>query len=139
MVNRRLLIVAFAVIPFVLAACIPSLNTGGGKPKSEEFLAGAIVRGFPTNMPLYKNAQIVESYGGASGYGASYISDDGLAKVVNFYNQSLSELGWTTTSRQVSETNYAFDIKNEKSIGQVIVNIATDGKKTAITMSVGAR
>ena len=123
----------------VLSACIPTLNTNGGGVKSEEFTKGKVVRGFPADLPLYKGAQVIESYGGVSGYGASFIVDESLVKVVNFYNQTLSQSGWTVIAKQQSETNYVFEIKNDKNRGQVIVNTAADGKKTAITMSVSSR
>ncbi len=133
------MILSLATVPFVLSACIPTLTTNGGGVKSEEFVKGKIAKGFPQSLPLYKNAQIIESYGGVSGYGTSFVTDDNLSKVVNFYNQALPKLGWTVNGRQGSETNFVFEIKNDKNQGQVIVNTAADGKKTAITMSVSER
>lgn len=138
-VDKVLLMIFMASVPLVLSACSLQFAGGGGGPKTEEFAQGKVVKGFPTSMPLYKNAQIVESYGGSGGYGASFIANDNLAKVVNFYNQSLPALGWTVTPRQVSENNYTFEIKNEKDSGRVIVNTASDGKKTAISMSIAGR
>ena len=137
--ERKFLLAIFLVgVSLTLSGCLPTFS-GGEATKTEEFSSGRIVRGFPPDIPLYKNAQIVESYGGVGGYGASFIAGDNFAKVVNFYNQSLSVSGWTVSSRQVSETNYVFGIKNEKNAGQVIVNTAADGKKTAISMSISKR
>ncbi|MDP2632950.1 MAG: hypothetical protein Q8P25_04500 [Candidatus Curtissbacteria bacterium] len=138
LVEKALLVIVLAIMPFVLSACLPQLG-GGSAPKTEEFASGKVVKGFPDSIPLYKGSLIIESYGGTSGYGASFMSDDNLAKVVNFYNQALPQLGWTVNPKQASQTNYVYEIKNETNSGQVIVNTAADGKKTAITMSVGER
>ena len=137
--KKILLVLTLFSTAIALSGCVPKLSGGGGGPKTEEFVSGKVVRGFPASVPLYKNSQVVESYGGGSGWGASFITDDSLAKVVNFYNQSLSRLGWTVAPRQVDDTNYVFEIKNEKNIGKIIVNTAADGKKTAITMSIDQR
>lgn len=131
-----LLVLGFFFVPILLSGCIPSLGGGGRAPAAGEFVKGGIVKGFPGNIPLYKEAVVVESYGDKDSFGASFVTSDDLAKVVNYYNTALGTLGWNSELRQVSETNYLFDIKSGALGGVIIVNTASDGKKTAITVSV---
>ena len=84
-------------------------------------------------------ARVLESYGNNGAFGASFISDDDLDKVVKFYDQSLKKLGWESSQHRQSETNYVFEVKNSAYRGSVIVNTAADGKKTVITIAVLAR
>src|SRR3990167_3686882 len=99
-----LLIFALFLIPIALSGCFPSLGGGGRAPAAGEFVKGGIVKGFPGTVPLYKEAVVVESYGDKDSYGASFITSDDLAKVVNYYNTALGTLGWNSELRQVSET-----------------------------------
>lgn len=140
MKKRLFLIIAMSV---ALSGCIPSAfiggsNSGAVEGKAGVYIKGKAVRGFPS-LPLYPKAKLVESYGANSSFGATAISNDGLAKVVDFYSQSLPQLGWEPKLSQNSATNYVFEIKNSKQEGVVIVNTADDGKKTAITISVAPR
>lgn len=138
--GKKIILISFLVVStFLLTGCVPKLNTTGGGVKSEEFAKGKVVRGFPQDLPLYKGAVVIESYGGVSGYGASFITDDSLNKVVNFYNLGLAQLGWTVEVKKQSDTNFIFEIKNDKNQGRVIVNTAADGKKTAITVTISGR
>ncbi|MEK7581577.1 MAG: hypothetical protein AAB512_04825 [Patescibacteria group bacterium] len=123
-----------------LSACLPNLGgaSSGDQSKPGLFLKGRAGKNFPA-LPLYPKAKIVESYGSDSSYGASAITDDNIAKVVEFYNNSLGSLGWEFKFVQNSETNYSYDIKNNKQAGTVTINTAADGKKTAITLSVSPR
>lgn len=123
----------------ILSACVPNIGTKTKAPTGGEFVKGDVVRGFPENLPLPKNAQTVESYGATDAFGASFISSEPLAEVINFYNTSLVQLGWQSTLTQKSETNYVFTIKNDTHSGTVSVNVASDGKKTAITAEVAVR
>lgn len=134
-----LLPIIVVFIPITLSACVPNLGTKSKAPSAGEFVKGAVIKGFPSDLPLYDKAQTVESYGSKDAFGASFIADADLAKVVNFYNASLPKLGWQSVLSQRSQTNYVFDIKNDTLAGSVIVNVASDGKKTAITMAIAAR
>lgn len=67
------------------------------------------------------------------------LAGDDFAKVVKFYNDSLSKLGWETKAMKQSEESYVFDVKNAQNAGSVIVNVAADGKKTAISMFTSPR
>lgn len=132
----RLAILAI-LVPLVLTGCIPRVGTSR-QEGSGEYVEGKVVEGFPP-LPLYEGAQVVESYGYGGAWGAIFITGDDLGKVVNFYNDSLPKLGWDVQVNAKSEANYVFEIKNVQNKGEVIVNIAADGKKTAITMAVGPR
>lgn len=125
-------------VPLVLAACLPRIGGGGEEAAKEEYLKGKVVSGFP-NVPLYPKAQVIESYGDKNSYGASFFVDDDLKRVLDFYNSSLAATGWEASESQKAADNYIFDIKNTDYRGQVIVNTASDGKQTAITISVAAR
>lgn len=140
MIKRIFLIFSMSA---VLSGCIPSAFIGGSNSSAVEgkvgaFIKGKAVKGFPA-LPLYPKAKLLESYGANSSYGATAVSGDELSKVVDFYSQSLPQLGWDPKLVQNSETNYVFEIKNSKQQGVVIVNTAADGKQTAITISVAPR
>lgn len=137
---KKFLIVGILIlVPLVLGGCIPSVNTGGSRSQSSpEYAQGAIVEGFPS-LPLYEEAVVIESFGFNGKYGAAFVVDESLAKVVSFYSGSLKNLNWDVNLVQNSGTNYVFEIKNSGTKGEVIVNTASDGKKTAITMSVEPR
>ena len=139
-VSKHLSLFAILAISLFLSGCSLGIGGGGGAkvPAAGEFVKGAVVKDFP-NLPLFQDAQVIESYGSTSAYGASFIAKESLAKVVNFYNSSLPQLGWQVNVSQSSSTNYVFDIKDETYTGSVIVNTASDSRSTAITMSVAAR
>ena len=126
-------------VPLFLAACLPRIGGGGQETAvKEEYLKGKVVSGFP-NVPLYPKAQVIESYGNKSSYGASFFVDEDLKKVLDFYRSSLVSTGWEASENQKATDNYVFEVKNKDYRGQVIVNTASDGKQTAITISVAAR
>lgn len=137
---KKFFLLSFVVfIPIVLSACIPMLNTGESAEKKGEFAKGKMVKGFGGNVPLYKEAQVIETFANDSSYGGSFISDDNLQAVLKYYQEVLPQLGWESQVREVSQTNYVFDIKNGELRGEVIINVAGDGKKSAITIAVSQR
>lgn len=125
------------LVSLLLTGCLPKVGTSG-QEGSGEYIKGEVVGGFPP-LPLYEGAQVVESYGYQGAFGATFMTGDDLGKVVNFYNDSLPKLGWDMVVNARSQTNYVFEVKNVQSSGEIIVNTAADGKKTAITMAVGPR
>ncbi len=133
----RLLLLLF-IIPLVLTGCLPKIGLGGGESPKEEYLKGKVVGNFP-NIPLYPKSRVIESYGFNDTFGSSFAIDEDLKKVIEFYNNSFPLLGWEFASRQVSNDNFAYDVKSEKYQGQVVVNTAADGKQTAITISLSPR
>lgn len=128
------------IASLVLGGCVvPSIGRfGRSSSGGQEYLKGAIVGDFP-NLPLYPKARVIESYGADGLWGANFLVDEELAKVVNYYNDSLPKLGWETKLTKEAETNFLFEVKNAKQTGLVIVNTAHDGKKTAITVTVEPR
>lgn len=131
-------IAVILLIPLVLAGCVNFGVGGGGSNPQGEFLQGGVVKGFPS-VPVYPKSQIGETYGDGSVFGASLVSGDSLAKVLDFYNNNLVKDGWETNLNQLAEANYEFLIKNASYEGKVIVNKTADGKKTAITISLSVR
>lgn len=127
------------LIPVVLAGCVGGIGVGnsGSNPQGE-FVQGGVVKGFPP-LPVYPKAQIGETYGDGMVFGASLVTGDKPAKVLDFYNKALVQDGWETNLSQPAETNYQFLIKNAAYQGKIIVNVATDGRKTAITVSLAKR
>lgn len=125
------------LVSFILSGCLPKIGTSG-QEGTGEYVRGEVVGGFPS-LPLYEGAQVVESYGYQGAFGATFMSGDDLNKVVKFYHESLPKLGWDVVVNARSQTNYVFEIKNAQSSGEIIVNTAADGKKTAITMAVEPR
>lgn len=135
--KKRLVI--FLTLGLILSGCLPSLKIGGGQGAADdEFVKEKVIGGFP-NLPLYPEAKAVESIIREGALGAVFISSDDLAKVTNFYNSSLGTLGWEFNVKQVSDKNFVFEIKNDQYTGAIIVNIAADGKKTAITYNLDPR
>jgi len=137
-VRRTLILGVLMMIPFVLSGCLPAVGPATNQQGTGEFVKGAVAKGFPS-VPLVSKATILESVADKESFGLSAISDNDLGSVVKFYNDSLKQLGWDAQITKQSETNYVFDIKNDKSQGSVIVNTASDGKKTAITIFVAPR
>lgn len=137
LLRRLSFLLALGLLPVLLAGCMP-LSGSSDAPSSHTYTKGAVVKGFPP-LPLYPKSQVVESYSFGGNMGASFISADGLAKVVNFYSQSLSTLGWEQNLFKQNDSNYLFEIKNEKFTGTVVVNTASDGKKSAISFFVFPR
>jgi|SRR3972149_5976578 len=122
---------------FILSGCLPNIGGGGPPQNEEEFVKGKIVRGFPA-LPYYENAKIIESYGRSENYGATLVTNDDLAKVVNFYQDALEKLGWDATVSG-SGTNFVFDIKNAEKTGSIIINTAADNRRTVITIAISPR
>lgn len=120
---------------FVLSGCVPQLGGGNTAGAKDEYARRAFAPGFPP-VPLYKSAQVVESYGFEGKFGASLVSGDDLSSVTKFYSQSLPALGWDTNVSAGQANSLTFNIKNQTQQGTVIVNTAADGKMTAITMSI---
>lgn len=116
---------------------MPSFNSSS-QSKGIEFLKGETVKGFP-KLPLYQEAKIIETYGSSVGYGASAFTDDDISKVLEFYETSLGSAGWEYTLKQKEKDNYVYSVKNSQYEGLIILNTASDGKRTAITLSVSQR
>ncbi len=127
-------VVLITLASLVLAGCLPTVVRNSASGATGEFVKGQVIGGFP-NLPLYPKAQVLETYGSKEGYGGSFVTQDALAKVVNFYSPALSQLGWEILLRQKSQTNYVYEIKNNTYTGEVIINTAADGKQTAITVA----
>ena len=136
MIKRIFLVLVSSVI---LAGCLPSIAGRGRSQGGEgQFVKGKVVEDFP-NLPLYPKAKIIESYGSGGMYGASFVVDEKLERVVSFYNDSLRASGWDAQLKKQSETNYIFEIKNAPNSGQIIINTAANSQKTAITVSIEPR
>lgn len=127
------------LMSIVLSACFHTVGTSGTASEKGEFAKGEIVKGFGANVPLYKEAQVIETYGSEDNYGGAFISEDSLSRVLKFYEEVLPKLGWEAERQSQSETNHVFDIRNQEYRGSVIVNVAADGKSTAITIAVSKR
>ena len=123
---------------FLLAGCIPKLSNDGTVVSQSEFIKGKAVSGFP-NMPRYPKSQLLESINDNNFYGASFISEENIQKVVDFYSNFLPQTGWESTFVKKTETNYVFEVKNADYSGEVIVNTASDNKSTAISVFVEPR
>lgn len=137
--KKFLSVAALFLTSIVLSACIPTIGVGDGADEKGEFVEGKIARGFPDNLPLYEDSVTLESYGDGDSFGGSFISQDLTSEVLKFYQQALPALGWETELTSPSATYYIFSIKNQDWRGSVIVNVADDGKKTAVTIAVSKR
>ncbi len=135
MIKRFLLVFVLAI---ALGGCFPGVGGKTNSSKGTDFVKGGAVAGFP-NLPFYEKAKIIETYGSGGGYGGSAITDDEISKVVEFYNKNLGLAGWEFNLRQKETNHFIFDVNNSQYQGMIIVNVASDGKKTAITLSVSKR
>jgi len=135
MIKKIIIVFAFS---FLLAGCIPKLSNDGTVTSQSEFVKGKAVSGFP-NIPRYPKSQLLESINDNNSFGASFISEESFQKVVDFYSSSLIATGWESIPIKKTETNYAFEIKNAAYSGEVIINTASDGKSTAISVFVEPR
>lgn len=127
------------VISLILSGCLPGVKSKGGPKAEGEFAKGQIVRGFP-NVPLFPEAKVIESYGSKEkNFGASFVVAEDLVKVVNFYGPALTQTGWQNTLKKNSDSNYNYEINNDEFRGGVIINTASDGRRTAISVSVEPR
>jgi hypothetical protein len=133
---KRLLLVF--VLAAALGGCMPGIGGTTNSAKGTDYLKGGAVSGFP-NLPFYQKAKVLETYGSGAGYGGSAITDDDISKVVEFYNKNLGTAGWEFNLRQKEANDFVFNVNNSQYQGVVIVNVASDGKKTAITLSVSKR
>lgn len=136
--NRMKKLLIFLVFPLILSGCFGNLASSSKKTPKEDYVSGQVIKDFPP-VPLYPKAGVIESYGYKNNFGASFMSGDDLEKVIKFYKEALGTLGWENSLKKRSETNFVFIIKNKNYTGELIVNTAADGKKTAITTYVSPR
>ena len=130
MIKKLIIVLAFS---FFATGCIPKLGSDGTVVSQSEFIKAKAVSGFP-NIPRYPKSQLLESINDNNSYGASFISEENIQKVVDFYSSSLAATGWESTLVKKAQTNYVFEIKNAAYSGEVIVNTASDCKNSAIAV-----
>ena len=135
MIRKILIVLAFA---FFATGCLPRLGNGGGATSQSEFAKAKPVSGFP-NMPRYPKAQLLESIDDKDSFGASFIVDEELQKVVDFYFGSLPQFGWEVTDIKKTDSRNVFEVRNAQYSGEVIINTAADSKSTAISVFVEPR
>ena len=135
MIQKIIIVLAFS---FFATGCLPRLASEDGVTSLSEFIKGKAVSGFP-NVPRYPKSQLLESINDNNSFGVSFISEDNIQKVVDFYTSSLPQTGWESTFVKKTETNYVFEIRNATYSGEVIVNTASDGKSTAIAVFIEPR
>src|SRR3989338_1537227 len=120
---RKIIFLVLLLVPLVLTACLPKIGSSTAPVSSNEFVKGSSVKGFPA-VPLIPKSKALESYGNNGNFGASFISDEKLSKVIKFYDESLKKLGWEATLQKRSEINYVYNIKNASQEGSIIINTA---------------
>ena len=137
--KKFLVLATLFLTSIVLSACFHTIGTSGTASEKGEFAKGRLVEGFGANVPLYKEAVPVETYASEDAFGGSFMSEDSFSKVFKYYQETLPKLGWEMEVGSQSESNYVFDIRNQEYRGSVIVNVAADGRSTAITIAVSKR
>ena len=135
MIKKLIIVLAFS---FFATGCIPRLGNDGTVVSQSEFIKGKAVSGFP-NVPRYPESQLLESINDNNSYGASFISEENIQKVVDFYSNFLTQTGWESALVKKTESNYVFEVKNADYSGEVIVNTASDNKNTAISVFIEPR
>src|SRR3990167_3732295 len=135
MIKKIIIVLLFS---FFASGCLPKFTSDEGVQSQSEFIKGKPVSGFP-NLPRFPKSQLLESVNDNNSFGASFISEENIQKVVDFYSSSLTATGWESTLVKKSQTNYAFEVRNADFSGEVIVNTASDNKSTAISVFVEPR
>jgi len=135
MIKKAIIMLAFS---FFATGCIPKLGNDGTVVSQSEFIEGKAVSGFP-NMPRYPKAQLLESIDDKGSFGASFIVDEELQKVVDFYFGSLPQFGWEVTNIKKADSRNVFEVRNAQYSGEVVINVASDSKSTAISVFVEPR
>lgn len=133
----RNLIIVF-IFSFLVSGCIPRLQTDDNQVSQGQFIKGKAVSGFP-DMPRYPEAQLLESIDDKGSFGASFIVDEDIQKVIDFYNQSLPQFGWEVTNLKKTDSQNVFEVRNAEYNGELIINTASDSKSTAISVFVEPR
>ena len=90
-------------------------------------------------MPRYPKSQLLESINDKNSFGASFIVDEELQKVVDFYFGSLPQFGWEVTDIKKTDSRNVFEVRNAQFNGEVIINTASDSKSTAISIFIEPR
>jgi len=135
MIKKVIVVLAFS---FLVSGCIPNLQTDDAEVSQSQFIKGKAVAGFP-DMPRYPKAQLLESIDDKGSFGASFIVDEELQKVVDFYFGSLPQFGWEVTDIKKTDSRNVFEVRNAQYSGEVIINTASDSKSTAISVFVEPR
>ncbi|MCR4324289.1 MAG: hypothetical protein NUV69_01230 [Candidatus Curtissbacteria bacterium] len=135
---KKLYLIVFIISPLVLSGCLPKIGGGEKKAEADQFVQGSVVPSFPQTVPLYKDAKTVESFESMDSWGASFVTEEDLNKVVEFYGTSLPALGWEADLKK-NASYFTYNIKNEQYVGTIVINKASDGKRTAILASLTTR
>lgn len=136
---KKLLLVV--VLSFMLSGCYGGFfgkTPSAQKLEPGEFLRGRVASGFPA-LPLYPESKLVESYNDKGSYGATAFTKDDIGKVVEYFDENLSLLGWKFVKTQGPGAGYTFNVENQSRRGWVIINYAIDGKTVGITYAVTKR
>lgn len=135
MIKKIIIVISLS---FFTTGCLPRFASDDGVPSQSEFIKGKAVSGFP-NMPRYPKSQLLESINDNDSFGVSFITEEDIAKVVDFYSSFLPQTGWESTFIKKTEANYVFEVKNADYSGEVIISTASDNKSTAISVFIEPR
>lgn len=135
------MVITVLVIPVILSGCLPAVGPSDGGVEingKNTFAKGAVVANFPP-VPIYPEAVVIESYSSNGNFGASFVTKEGIDKVISFYQEAFVSLGWENNLTRQTANNYLFEIRNATKKGSVIINTASDSKSTAITVALSPR
>jgi len=135
MIKKIIIVLLFS---FFASGCLPKFTSDEGVQSQSEFIKGKAVSGFP-NLPRYPKSQLLESINDNNSFGVSFISEEDIQKVVDFYSSSLPQTGWESTFFKKTETNNVFEVKNADFSGEIIISTASDNQSTAISVFVEPR
>lgn len=133
--QTKLYLLVVLASPILLSGCIPGGNGLSVVSSTEKsgFVQGAAVKNFP-GIPVYPKSKLIESYTDGTNFGGSAYSSESLQKVVDFYTSAFKQLGWENTITRQTNNNFLIEYKSDKNRGEVIINTASDNKRTAITI-----
>ena len=119
-------------------------NTGKGGDKSEAKTKGGentiignkIPDNFPSDITVYKKAELVKSIEESAGVTLTLNTSDSTTKATDFYKKDIEENGWTISS--ISNFEDSFLITAEKGDRSLLITVSPDKNngKTSITLVV---
>lgn len=135
MIKKIIIVISLS---FFATGCLPKFASDEGTPSQSEFIKGKAVSGFP-NVPRYPKSQLLESINDDNSFGVSFLTEEDITKVVDFYSSFLPQTGWESIFVKKTEANYVFEIQNADYSGEVLISTASDNKSTAISVFIEPR
>lgn len=109
------------------------VSVTGNNGEKIEIGANKLPDNFPTSVPVYTNATVQSSFsngnaGADSAWTVTFLSDDALSTVNDFFKSALATNGWVTTYSYSLDTSHGYTAKNENLAITLTISAGDDGK-----------